>query len=611
MKQLAAIGALALMASGLFAQGINAPPGQTKTSWEEINFEFNSSTLSDGYPSLLRLAELLGQHKDYRVKIVGNTDNVGSATYNDKLALARANAVRDFLLKYGGTADQITTSGNGKASPSVDNHSKEGRFINRRVTLSVADGQGKVIGEGGMGEVMPAVTKLEDLLKKQEECCAQILKRLDKLDDILAAVKNLQGENDKLRGELDDLRNRQNALRDQVNGLPKPLSEQQTQTIAHNEAQGAVKEVRENNKKFSDVGVNIGPTFGGGRTGNYTVTARARFFSPFGGDGTKAVQAQGEYMYYPGRQEGQFDLGLVNRWRNLQAGAFGSFKYINFDQYQNGGSLAQASILADYLFSRGRIGVFATRGFKNYAVLNRVQLAPGAYLETFARVVNTEGVNALVGLWGDSYVEANIGYLRRREGSGGDRPGGMLRLVQPLTPHVAFTTELGYNETLLNTADSGRLVFGLQVGNYIKPKEYAKTNTPVPMDVPRIRYEFGTRRAGSAPPVADAGANQLGVRAGAITLNGSGSYDPLGLVLTYSWAQINGPTVTLAGASTPNGYLHCRRRPDLRVPPDGSQQRRPAGLFEHHGFHRRSGPGTRRLLHRPLRRRSRPARPPP
>ena len=29
--------------------------GQTKEQWEEINFEFNSAILSDGYPSLLRL----------------------------------------------------------------------------------------------------------------------------------------------------------------------------------------------------------------------------------------------------------------------------------------------------------------------------------------------------------------------------------------------------------------------------------------------------------------------------------------------------------------------------------------------------------------------------
>src|ERR1035441_6395462 len=78
MKKIAVVGALGLLASGLMAQGLN-PVNQTKESWEEINFEFNSSILSDGYPSLLRLADLLPQHRDYHVKLMGNTDSVGSA----------------------------------------------------------------------------------------------------------------------------------------------------------------------------------------------------------------------------------------------------------------------------------------------------------------------------------------------------------------------------------------------------------------------------------------------------------------------------------------------------------------------------------------------------
>src|SRR6185437_14363090 len=109
MKKLAAIGALGLMASGLFAQGLNNTGGQQKDDWEEINFEFNSSILSDGYPSLLRLADLLSQHRDYKIKVTGHTDYVGSATYNDKLALARANAVKAFLVKYGVNDAQVTT----------------------------------------------------------------------------------------------------------------------------------------------------------------------------------------------------------------------------------------------------------------------------------------------------------------------------------------------------------------------------------------------------------------------------------------------------------------------------------------------------------------------
>jgi len=549
MKKLAAIGALGLMASYLYSQGLN-PGGQTKEDWEEINFEFNSSILSDGYPSLLRLAELLSQHRDYRVLVTGNTDYVGSVPYNDKLALARANTVRDFLIKYGVNANQITTAGNGKGSPEVNNNTKEGRFMNRRVVLTVTNAQGAVVKEGGINDILKAI---QDLAAKQEDCCNQILRRLDKLDDILAALKNMQGENDKLRGELNDLRNQQNALRDQITGLPRtPAAAPAAGPIAGPAAPTAAAvadEIERRNKKFSLVGLNVGPSWGPNRFGNgdFTVSGRGQFFSPFGGDGTHAVQAQGEYMYYPGRQEGQFDIGLVNRWGNLQAGAFGSFKALAFKEYQNAGFLGQGSFLLDYIFSRGRIGAFATAPFKNIAVLNSANLGPTSFLQTYARVVSQFGVNTLVGVWGNASLEANLGYLRMQGVS--DMPGAKLKLVQPINDKVSFTAEFGLNESYVATSDKGSITFGLQFGNYIRPKEYGTTTSPVPMDVPRVRYQLLTRRVGNSAPVADAGPNQV-VPAGTVTLNGSGSYDPDGTALTYSWTQIGGASVALTGAST-------------------------------------------------------------
>jgi len=550
MKKLAAIGAMGLLASALFAQGLNTG-GQQKDDWEEINFEFNSSILSDGYPSLLRLAELLSQHRDYRVKVTGHTDYVGAAAYNDKLAMKRAEAVKAFLVRYGAADNQITTSGDGKRAPEVDNKSKEGRFMNRRVVLTLTQGANNaVVKEGGIDDIIKALNdKLDAMAKKQQDCCDQILNRLDKLDDILAGLKAMQGENANLKAQLDDLRNQHNALKDQVANLPKPLNASQTQDIAHTEAIGAIDEAQKRNKKFSIVGVNIGPTFGPSRTGNFNFNGRAQYFSPFGGEGTRAVQAQGEYSYYSGRQEGQFDLGLVNRWGNIQAGAFGSFKYLNFKDYQSGGGLGQAAFLIDYIFGRGRIGLFGTKGFKNYAVLNQVQIGPQSFMQTYARVVDQAGVNALVGVWGNAYMEGNIGYLRRHN-EGNDRPGGAIKLVQPLNEHVAFTAEAGLNESLLGVKDSGRVVFGFQVGNYIHPKEYAKTKSPVPMDVPRVRYELLTRRTGNSAPVANAGPDQTGISSGTITLDGSSSYDPDGDAITYQWTQLSGQAVTLSAPTS-------------------------------------------------------------
>ena len=83
------------------------PPGVQKDDWEEINFEFNSSVLTDGFPSLLRLAELLNKNSGFRVKLDGHTDYVGSEKYNEKLSQKRAESVKTFLEKYGARPTQI------------------------------------------------------------------------------------------------------------------------------------------------------------------------------------------------------------------------------------------------------------------------------------------------------------------------------------------------------------------------------------------------------------------------------------------------------------------------------------------------------------------------
>jgi hypothetical protein len=79
----------------------------------------------------------------------------------------------------------------------------------------------------------------------------------------------------------------------------------------------------------------------------------------------------------------------------------------------------------------------------------------------------------------------------------------------------------------------------------MRPKEYTTFTHPVPMDVPRIRYELLTRQVGHSAPVANAGPPQIGVPPGTITLNGSGSYSPDHDALNYSWNQVSGPTVAL------------------------------------------------------------------
>jgi len=117
-------------------------------------------------------------------------------------------------------------------------------------------------------------------------------------------------------------------VRQQVSGLPNKenvseIARKEGDVTAQKAADWAFNKGVTNNKKFSLLRSQHRPTYGAGRTGSFTFSGREQFFSPFGNGqvpgalGTHAVQAQGEYLYYPGRQEGQFDIGLVNRWDRL------------------------------------------------------------------------------------------------------------------------------------------------------------------------------------------------------------------------------------------------------------------------------------------------------
>jgi len=550
----------------VFAQGLNTTA--SKDDWEEINFEFNSPVLTDGYPSLLRLAELLQKHPDYRVKLEGHADVIGSNRYNERLGQRRADAVKAFLVKYGAGNNQITTATFGETQPKIDDRSKEARFMNRRVFMTVTDGQGKVIlDRGGVNE---AIKTLDDLFALQKKCCDDILRRLDKLDDIANLLQKMVGDNDALRKEVANLRNAHDELDKYVKALPKPLTEQQTSTIVDTRTAEQIERARM--PRYSLINANAGAD----QSGSLTFTGRGRLFMPF--KEQLAVQLQGEYMYFRDRQEGQADIGLVNRFLpRAQAGLFASFKHVNFSGRQPGaniftdrpviqsqfdvgqmagnGLLGQASLTLDYLFSRGKIGIFGSKGFLQDAMLSRVATQNrNVFTEHYLATVDQIGASATVGIMGDNYIEGNLGYLKSKANA--DRLGGTARLVFPFSERLAFTLEGGMNETLVGVSQTGRVVAGLQFGNFMRPKDYLEgyngVQHAVPVDVPRVRYEVLTRtvRTGNDAPVANAGADQLGIASGSITLDGSGSFDPEGDALTYQWTQVAGPGVSLSGMNT-------------------------------------------------------------
>jgi flagellar motor protein MotB len=532
----------------------SALPIGSKDDWEEVNFEFNSSVLTDGFPSLLRLAELLNKNPGYKVRLDGHTDSIGSEKYNEKLSNRRCDTVKSFLEKYGTRPGQIELVPKGKRDPKTENKTKEGRWVNRRVAVTLTDEKGVQISYGGVAE---AVKAMQTANARQEQTMAEILKRLDKLDEIARMIQAMKAENEALKSQIAAVSKAQtsseSALKQEIKNLPKPLNREEvtqitkdvTREVTEKTAAEAVK--KNNEPRFTLMGVNAGLD----RMKDLTLSGRAQLFLPF--RERFALQMQGEYMYFRDRREGQVDLGLVSRvHKQFQAGLFSSFRRVDLRGLQQGGTLGQAALTLDYLFKRGRAGVFGTKSFLDNVVLDRrsVGLSQNVWEEKYLRVTDQFGASTALNVYGKTSLEANLGLLRTH--SGKSKPGGMLRLTQPMNDKFALTLEGGYNETMVGVNNNLRVVAGVLFGNFMKPQEYLGFDGPVPVDVPRVRYELLTRRVrtGNDTPVADAGVDQLGVEPGPVNLDGSASHDPDGDPLTFTWDQVAGVGVGIAGRNT-------------------------------------------------------------
>lgn len=103
-----------------------------------IHFYLNSADIRKEYlPYLNVVVNFLKMHSDIKIKIVGYTDDIGSKSYNDKLALKRATAVKNYLVKNGINPSRVVIEGIGKDGYLVSNDKGIDRFTNRRAEFYV------------------------------------------------------------------------------------------------------------------------------------------------------------------------------------------------------------------------------------------------------------------------------------------------------------------------------------------------------------------------------------------------------------------------------------------------------------------------------------------
>ena len=105
---------------------------------ENIHFAFDSSVLSDQAQwSLTRKAEYLRTNLGVRVFVEGHCDERGTDAYNKALGERRAEAVKNFLINLGISADRLSTISYGEALPIAMGQNEASWAKNRRAQFVI------------------------------------------------------------------------------------------------------------------------------------------------------------------------------------------------------------------------------------------------------------------------------------------------------------------------------------------------------------------------------------------------------------------------------------------------------------------------------------------
>jgi chemotaxis protein MotB len=92
------------------------------------------------HDTLAKVAELINMYDDHEVRIIGHTDALGDAAYNQTLSERRAGLVKQFFIeKFEVDEARLGAEGMGEARPIASNATEDGRLANRRVEIVILD----------------------------------------------------------------------------------------------------------------------------------------------------------------------------------------------------------------------------------------------------------------------------------------------------------------------------------------------------------------------------------------------------------------------------------------------------------------------------------------
>ena len=101
-----------------------------------IYFELDKSELfMQSTQELKALYEVLQTNAELQATIIGHTDDQGTAGYNQRLSLERAEAVVSYLRDLGIDSSRLQAEGKGMREPISSNDTEAGRAKNRRTEV--------------------------------------------------------------------------------------------------------------------------------------------------------------------------------------------------------------------------------------------------------------------------------------------------------------------------------------------------------------------------------------------------------------------------------------------------------------------------------------------